>query len=284
MQPLNLPGELGSLEQIRRYTTQAARDAGLEKARAYKLQLAVDEIATNIINYGYQGKGIAGEISIEADLDEHTLTIALGDSSDYFDPTIRPSPPPEYFTQPLEERNIGGWGVYLAIQNVDQFYYYRIQDRNHSIFSMFRPTHGNLLLIDPIQERSLSLAQHLEGLGYTITCVESEQQALDLVRQQKFEMLLIDLPLQKRSADDFIKSIKADNALRSIPVLVLAGPEHLEEAEMCMKSGAEDTVALPFRPILLAARISTQLERHRLRIARHVLNDVKRDERDVQIG
>ena len=279
MQPLIVPGELGSLEQIRKFTRQAAIDAGLEKARTYKLQLAVDEIATNIINYGYQRGEVAGEISIDAEVDEQALTITLGDSSAYFDPTMRPSPPPEYFTQPLEERNIGGWGVYLAIQNVDQFYYYRIQDRNQNIFSMYRPTHGNLLLIDSLQERYRSIAQYLEDLGYSLTCVENSPKALEVLRQEKFEILLLTLPLQERGAEEFIKGLKADNALRGIPVLVLASPEHADEAERCIQAGAEDTIALPFSPVVLNARLSANLERQRLRIARHVLNEAKKNAR-----
>ena len=152
MQPLIVPGKLDSLEKIGAYIMLAAKNAGLEKARTYKLRLAVDEIATNIINYGYQRAGIEGVISIEADLDEHALTITLDDAAGPFDPTLRPPPPPEYFTQPLEEREIGGWGVYLAIQSVDQFHYHRLQDHNHNIFIMYRATHGHLLVIDPVQD------------------------------------------------------------------------------------------------------------------------------------
>ena len=260
---------------------QAARNAGLEKARAYKLQLAVDEIATNIVNYGYLGAGLEGTISIQADLDEHTLTIMLDDTAGHFDPTLRPSPPPEYFTQPLEERNIGGWGVYLAIQNVDQFYYNRLQEHNHNVFIMYRAAHGDLLLIDSFQEASKLISPYLENLGYTITCVENGQKAFDLIRQKKFEMVLLDLPMQDRSAVEFIKAMKADNALRGIPLIVLAGANQLEEAERCIESGAEDFVSLPFSPVVLKARVNANLERKRLRIARHSPKDEQKYEREI---
>ena len=133
MQPLVVPGRLDSLEKIGKYIMLAAKNAGLEKARTYKLRLAVDEIATNIINYGYQRAGLEGTISVEADLDEQALSITLDDTSGYFDPTLRPPPPSEYFTQPLEERAVGGWGVYLAIQSVDQFQYHRLQDQINQV-------------------------------------------------------------------------------------------------------------------------------------------------------
>jgi anti-sigma regulatory factor (Ser/Thr protein kinase) len=143
MQPLIVPGRLDSLEKIRKYVVQAAENAGFEKPRAYKLSLAVDEIATNIISYGYLQAGVEGDISVEAKVDEHALTIKLDDTSGYFDPTSKPSPTQEDHTLPLGERPIGGWGVYLAIKSVDQFQYNRSKDHNHNIFIMYRDARGD---------------------------------------------------------------------------------------------------------------------------------------------
>ncbi len=246
MQPLIVPGKLDSLSSIGKYVMLAAKTAGLEKPRAYKLRLAVDEIATNIINYGYQRAGLEGAILVEADLDEHALTITLDDTSGPYDPTLRLPPPPEYFTQPLEERQIGGWGVYLAIQNVDQFHYHRLQDHNHNIFIMYRPTHGHLLIIAADQERCTPVSQHLTGLGYTVAWVENGQKALEVIRKQNFEMVLLDLPMQDRNAEEFIQEIKANNALRGIPLIVLAGSDQLEEAERCINPVQRITLSCLF--------------------------------------
>ena len=137
MQSLIVPGKLDSLEVIRKYTMDAAQAAGLQKPRAYKLSLAVDEIATNIINYGYLKAGLEGNIRVEAALDDQALTITLDDIAEYYDPTLKPPPEDDDFTQPLAERGIGGWGVYLATQGVDKFRYQRLDDHNQNIFIMF---------------------------------------------------------------------------------------------------------------------------------------------------
>ena len=284
MQSLIVPGKLDSLEKIRKYILKAAKNADLEKARAYKLSLAVDEIATNIINYGYQRAGVEGDISVEADLDEHALTITLDDTSGYFDPTLKPPPSPSDFTQPLGERSMGGWGVYLAIQSVDQFHYYRDDDHNHNIFIMYRAIHGDLLVIDSFLNSCTPVSQHLKGIGYSVTCVENGEKAIDLLHRQKFEIVLFDLPIQDRSSEEFVKEMKADNALRGIPLIILADPEQLDEAERCITSGAEDYIILPFSPVLLEARVSAILERQRVRIAEQTLKDTMKQERDLQIG
>jgi serine/threonine-protein kinase RsbW len=142
MQPIIVPGNLESLEKIGKYVLQAAENAGIERKRAYRLRLAVDEIATNIINYGYLQSGLEGLITVHANLDEQALTITLDDTSGHFDPTLKPAPAQDAFIQPLEERKNGGWGVYLAIQSVDQFRYQRVQDHNQNIFVMYRVAPG----------------------------------------------------------------------------------------------------------------------------------------------
>ncbi len=284
MQPLTVPGRLDSLPKIGKYTMLAAADAGLEKSRTYKLRLAVDEIATNIINYGYQQAGLNGDITVSADLDDHALTIMLDDASGYFDPTMKPPPPPEDFSKPLEERGVGGWGVYLALQSVDQFHYHRHENHNHNIFVMNRATHGNLLLIDSSKDECTDISDYLVSLGYSVACVKDAQSGVEQMQRQKPEMVLIDLPMRDRNADEFIKDLKADNALRGIPIIVLVSSDQLSDAEKCISSGAEDYIVLPYSQVVLKARLSVNLERHRVRLSERNLTEMNNNDRDVQIG
>ena len=86
MEPLTVPGTLDALATIGKYVLAAAAVAGLDNKAAYRLRLAVDEIATNIIAYGYQPMGQDGVIDVRADIDEQTLTITLEDTAPAFDP------------------------------------------------------------------------------------------------------------------------------------------------------------------------------------------------------
>ncbi|WP_448571347.1 ATP-binding protein [Trichothermofontia sp.] len=138
MEPLSVPGVLDSLGEIANYIMAAAKEAGLEKKPAYNLRLAVDEIATNIIVYGYQGGDAERKIVVYATIDEQTLTVILEDTAPKFDPTQQELPDTDDLNQPLSERPIGGLGVYLAVQGVDQFQYRRLHDKNHNIFVVNR--------------------------------------------------------------------------------------------------------------------------------------------------
>jgi anti-sigma regulatory factor (Ser/Thr protein kinase) len=132
----SLPAELDSLAELRSYVKEAAGDAGIDEARAYKLQLAVDEIATNTILYGYKDVGASAVISIGGEIRDGTLVITLEDHAQAFDPRTMHMPDAEDLAKPLEERAIGGLGIFLAIQGVDRFDYRRESDRNLNIFEV----------------------------------------------------------------------------------------------------------------------------------------------------
>lgn len=139
MQPLTVPATLDSLGAIGNYVMAAAAAAGLAKTAAYRLRLAVDEFATNIIVHGYGGAGHAKTIDLRAEIDDALLTIFLEDEGVAFDP--RDMPPPDDLHLPAEERKIGGLGVYLALEGIDRFHYERVGHRNRSILVMSRHAH-----------------------------------------------------------------------------------------------------------------------------------------------
>ncbi len=111
--------------------------AGLDKKATYRLRLAVDEIATNIVVHGYDENGLSGPILVISEIDAQALTIILEDSSPAFDP--RQLGRPEHIDKPVEERPIGGLGIFLTHENVDRFDYEYVNNRNRNIFVVNRP-------------------------------------------------------------------------------------------------------------------------------------------------
>jgi anti-sigma regulatory factor (Ser/Thr protein kinase) len=137
MEPLTVSGTLDSLGPIAQYVLAAAGAAGLDKKSTYKLRLAVDEIATNIIVHGYEEAGLSGDVTIHSSVDDKALTIVLEDTAERYDPTQRATP--DDMDKPMEDRRIGGLGVYLTMQGVDKFLYERVGDLHRNIFVVNRP-------------------------------------------------------------------------------------------------------------------------------------------------
>lgn len=138
MEPLVVPGSLDSLELIGGYVVEAASLAGIGKRESYRLRLAVDEVATNIISHGYAESGRDGDVVVTCGLTDEALSITLEDTAVPFDP--RGAGRPSQIDQSLDERPIGGLGVYLALGGVDRFQYEFVNGRNRNIFVVRRPS------------------------------------------------------------------------------------------------------------------------------------------------
>lgn len=143
MESLRVPGDLGSLKKIRDYVTSAAAVAGLDKKRTYRLSLAVDEIATNIITHGYDEAGLSGEILVHTKVTEDQLQITIEDVGMPYNPLLHAEP--EDLDSQLADRAIGGLGVYLALKSVDEFRYEYADGSNHNILVMKQISSDNEL-------------------------------------------------------------------------------------------------------------------------------------------
>lgn len=121
MERLTVPGDLDSLGAIRGFVRTAAVAAGLDKTATYRLCLAVDEIATNIITHGYKEAGLKGGITVWNEIVDNTLKIHIEDTGARYD--VAQYADPENLHRPFAQRTEGGLGVYLAIQGVDGFTY-----------------------------------------------------------------------------------------------------------------------------------------------------------------
>jgi len=138
MDPLIVPGTLDSLGPIRTYVKAAAASADLADDAAYALMLAVDELATNTVTHGYQDSGLSGDIMVTAEMAPEELIVTIEDTAPPYDPRAHRMPGEEDLQKPLEEREIGGLGVFLAMGGVDRFGYERVNDRNRVLLAMKR--------------------------------------------------------------------------------------------------------------------------------------------------
>ncbi len=96
----------------------------------FQLDLAVEEIFVNIAHYAYAPNTGDVEIfcTVEKKEDNHALlTIIFKDSGIPFNPLARPDPDP---TASLEDRGIGGWGIYLTKKYMDNVTYAHVDGKN----------------------------------------------------------------------------------------------------------------------------------------------------------
>jgi anti-sigma regulatory factor (Ser/Thr protein kinase) len=93
----------------------------------FRVDLVMDELVVNIMDYGYDESD--HEIDITFTSEEDAVTIEITDEGRSFDP-LNDAPEPD-LSSPIEERRIGGLGVYLARTMMDELVYRREGNRNH---------------------------------------------------------------------------------------------------------------------------------------------------------
>lgn len=103
-----------------------AHEQRLPAAVLQAADLALEEHLTNVMSYGYTGAG-RHEILVRLQVKEGWLLVEVSDDGEAFNPLERP---PADLSLPLEQRPIGGLGVHLMRQYMDDLAYERVAGRN----------------------------------------------------------------------------------------------------------------------------------------------------------
>ncbi|MBJ7259129.1 MAG: ATP-binding protein [Chthoniobacterales bacterium] len=114
------------LEKLEGFTADFAAKAGLSDKELFALQIIVEELVTNVIDYG----GVpAGEHAVRVDLsaDDGELLIRLTDRGREYNPLLREDPD---VTLPAEQRPIGGLGVHFCKKLTEEQEYARVDGCN----------------------------------------------------------------------------------------------------------------------------------------------------------
>ncbi|MDG4858844.1 ATP-binding protein [Streptomyces sp. T-3] len=131
---VRIPAELAALDAVAAFVLTLGERATLAENALYRLRLAADELATNIVMHGY--RGAPGEIAVDGGIDADQVWVRFQDDAPAFDPRQGLRQPD--LAVPLAERQIGGLGVYLAFTAVDCFEYELVAGRNVSTLVMRR--------------------------------------------------------------------------------------------------------------------------------------------------
>ena len=129
-----------------------------------------------------------------------------------------------------------------------------------------RETSGaRLLVVDDNKVNRLLLARLLEQLGYRVDLAENGRIALERLRADPPDLVLLDIEMPELDGYGLLERIRGDLALRDLPVIVTSSLDGLDGIVRCIELGAEDYLAKPVNPTLLRARIRASLEKKRLR-------------------
>jgi DNA-binding response OmpR family regulator len=126
-------------------------------------------------------------------------------------------------------------------------------------------TGGRLLVVDDNETNRDLLGRHLKREGHVVTTAEDGFEALERLRAEPFDLVLLDLMMPRMNGYEVLRHLAADTGLRDIPVIMISALDELDSVVRCIEAGARDYLPKPFNPVILRARIGACLEQKRLR-------------------
>jgi len=124
---------------------------------------------------------------------------------------------------------------------------------------------GRLLVVDDNKVNRILLARGLEGHGHKVETAENGKQALEKLRGDSFDLVLLDIEMPEMNGYQVLEICLQDHELREIPIIMTSSLDELDSVVKCVELGAEDYLNKPINPILLRARVNASLEKKRLR-------------------
>jgi anti-sigma regulatory factor (Ser/Thr protein kinase) len=117
---MKLPAKLENLRRWMNGVSECAREQGFDEKKIGKIELALEEALVNICKYSYPDE--LGDAEVSCKQDNRRFIIEIVDSGIPFDMTSLPAPD---VTSSIEERKIGGLGIFLIKKMVNEVGYRR---------------------------------------------------------------------------------------------------------------------------------------------------------------
>jgi sigma-B regulation protein RsbU (phosphoserine phosphatase) len=123
---LTLPNDVNAVPQLASFVDDVCEQLDIDPSTNMSLNLALEEAVVNVMKYAYP-EGTKGEVHIDAKASDKRLRITITDSGIPFDPTAQREADTSLS---VEERPIGGLGIYLVRQLMDSINYNRVDGKN----------------------------------------------------------------------------------------------------------------------------------------------------------
>lgn len=132
-----------------------------------------------------------------------------------------------------------------------------------------------ILVVDDNEMNRDMLSRRLKRQNYEVIVAEDGEQALSMVKEKPFELILLDIMMPNISGYDVLERLKTDDETKHIPIIMISAVDDLDSVVRCIELGAEDYLFKPFNPVLLKARVGASLQKNRF--SAHKLPSIIKD-------
>jgi len=140
---------------------------------------------------------------------------------------------------------------------------------------------AKVLVVDDTAANRDILSRRVEREGYLVTTAEHGVEALEKLRAESFDLVLLDVEMPEMDGPRLLETLRNDAKLAHLPVIMVSAVDDIDVIVRCLELGADDYLPNTFQPAILRARMSATLERKRLRDAERRLAEGLTRELDV---
>ena len=120
-----------------------------------------------------------------------------------------------------------------------------------------------ILVVDDDESNRDVLYRRLTRHGHTVKSVSSGADALRLMSEREFDVVLLDIMMPDMDGHEVLRHIKDTEGLRRTAVIMISAVNEVESVVRCIQAGAADYLTKPFDPTLLQSRVNSCLQKKR---------------------
>ncbi|MCI5197754.1 MAG: response regulator [Candidatus Electrothrix sp. AW5] len=122
-------------------------------------------------------------------------------------------------------------------------------------------TKANILVVEDDMDIQQLVSYHLIRAGYNVRCADSGEQGLELLTEEDFSAVILDLMLPGKNGMEVCAAIREDTQNQHLPIIMLTALGEEDDIIAGLDGGADDYVTKPFSPKVLMARVDAVLRR-----------------------
>jgi DNA-binding response OmpR family regulator len=148
---------------------------------------------------------------------------------------------------------------------IDAIIMNRTVDVPSSLEQQMNISQAHVLVVDDNRMNCDLLVRFLSSEGCLTTAAFNGREAMDLLRRQSFDLVLLDIMMPKMNGYQVLEAMRRDPDLMHLPVIMISAVDEMESVIRCIELGAEDYLFKPVKGALLKARVNASLDKKRLR-------------------
>ncbi len=117
----------------------------------------------------------------------------------------------------------------------------------------------HILVVEDNPDNMKLVTWILEDEGYDVTGVYTAEDCLNIVEQQQFDMILMDISLPSMDGKEATRRLRTQETCQNMPIIALTAHAIKGEDEEILQSGVDDLITKPLDEELLLNRIKNML-------------------------